>query len=261
MGLFLKCATKREDQEPIAPQENARTRFVCRFRRDGWHWYFAGYLVIISALPYVAGLIVSIDNLSLFPMLIAAPIGGMLVAPQLCRLADTLLRSLRDEEQDSWWKTYRKVWKRNWKATLLPGAIFGTISALQLFTLNYLMLEGDLAMLVWVVFTILITTSILTFLIVLLAVVDERFFLLVRNSVILCFHKPLRTLAALLVQLIYWGLICWFFPKSLPVFILTQFWFPTSTATALIYPPVEKAFDLEKKILEIHTQEDNVPRD
>lgn len=261
MGSFLKRAAKREDQESITPQESARTRFVRRFRRDGWHWYFAGYLVIISALPYVAGLIFSIDNLSLFPMLITAPIGGMLAAPQLCGLADTLLRSFRDEEQDSWWKTYRKVWKRNWKATLLPGAIFGTISALQLFTLNYLALEGDFAMFVWVAFTVLITTPILSFLIVLLAVVEERFLMLVRNSVILCFHKPLRMLAALLVQLIYWGLICWFFPKSLPVFILTQFWLPTSVATALIYPPVEKAFDLEKRILEIHAQEDNTTLD
>lgn len=52
---------------------------------------------------------------------------------QLCGLLDTILRSLRDEP-GFWWATYRRAWKRNAKASLLPGAICGLLLAMQIFT-------------------------------------------------------------------------------------------------------------------------------
>ena len=47
-------------------------------------------------------------------------LGGAIAGPELCALADTILRGLRDEP-GFWWHTYRRAWKRSAKASLLPA--------------------------------------------------------------------------------------------------------------------------------------------
>ena len=47
-----------------------------------------------------------------FGGLLAGIIGGLIAGPELSAMADTVLRSLRDEP-GYWWETYRRVWKRN----------------------------------------------------------------------------------------------------------------------------------------------------
>ena len=41
-------------------------------------------------------------------------VGGMIAAPFLCGIFDTVLRALRDEP-GYWWHTYRNAWKQNWR--------------------------------------------------------------------------------------------------------------------------------------------------
>ena len=74
---------------------------------------------------------------SLIPLLAAGILGGMLAAPQIVGLNDTILRALRDEP-GYWWGTYKRAWKRNAKASLLPGAVCGLLLALEIFTLFHL---------------------------------------------------------------------------------------------------------------------------
>ena len=47
--------------------------------------------------------------------------------------ADTVLRSLRDEP-GYWWETYRRVWKRNARESLVPGMLTGLVLSIQIFT-------------------------------------------------------------------------------------------------------------------------------
>ena len=61
----------------------------------------------------------------------------MIAAPQIVGLNDTILRSLRDEP-GFWWATYRRAWKRNVKASLLPGAVCGLLLAMEIFTAFHL---------------------------------------------------------------------------------------------------------------------------
>lgn len=252
MGLFSELGVGG-GKTPMA--KKGFFGFWNRFARDGWSWVFSGALAVAGALPYAIGLIVSVQTTSLLPMVIAAPLGGMLAAPELVCMADTLLRSMRDEDF-LWWRAYRKSWARNFKSALLPGLIFGTLSAIQFFSLYYAMfIEPDITQIVWLGLSIFLTTAVLTYTVVISAAVDLKFPALIKAGVVLLFHKPLRTLAAVLLQLLYWAAAAWFYPKSLPVFIIFQFWFPMSVATAIIYPPVERAYDLENQIKKLRERQ------
>ena len=248
MAFFSSKTNER--QQPAVRQRGWR-RFFQLLARDGWNWYFAGGLAALSALPFLIGMIVSVEENALLPMLLTSPLGGLLTAPQLVGLADTLLRSLRDEES-AWWATYRRSWKRNVRASLLPGAVFGLLFGIQLFTLCHVVTaEPDLAVGAWVMLSVLLITPVVAELLVLQAAVELPFQSLLRSAVILCFRKPARTLGALLIQLAYWGALVWLYPRSLVAFGLLHFWFPTAISTLLIYPPLEEAFDLENRIREL----------
>ena len=118
---------------PDAPRKKGPARFFEILGRDLTSFYLAGLLALVSALPFVFGVWFAVDTHSLVPLLLAGVLGGMIAAPQLCGLLDTILRSLRDEP-GFWWATYRRAWKRNVRASLLPGAICGLLLAMQIFT-------------------------------------------------------------------------------------------------------------------------------
>lgn len=250
MGLFSELGVGSSSGQPMA--KRGFFGFWNAFARDGWNWVFAGFLTVLSSLPYFIGLIVSLDSTSLFPMAVTAPLGGMLLGSQLTGLADTLLRSLRHEDRP-WWRTYRASWKRNLRASLLPGLLLGTVLAIQVFTLRFALdVEPSLSTFAWVCLSVLLVTAIASFLFPLLAAVELKLPALLKSAVVLCFHKPLRTLAAAVIQIAYWTAMGWFFPRSLPVFIIFQFWFPVAVSTGLIYPPLERAYDLEARIRDLH---------
>ena len=118
---------------PDAPRKKGPARFFEMLGRDFVSFYLAGMLALASAMPFVLGVWFAVATHSLVPLLLAGVLGGMIAAPQLCGLLDTILRSLRDEP-GFWWTTYRRAWKRNAKASLLPGAIGGLLLAMQIFT-------------------------------------------------------------------------------------------------------------------------------
>lgn len=70
-------------------------------------------------------------------MLLAGIIGGLIAGPELSAMADTVLRSLRDEP-GYWWETYRRVWKRNARESLIPGMLTGLVLSMQIFTLFHM---------------------------------------------------------------------------------------------------------------------------
>ena len=82
---------------PDAPRKKGPARFFEILGRDLMSFYLAGLLALVSALPFVFGVWFAVDTHSLVPLLLAGVLGGMIAAPQLCGLLDTILRSLRDE--------------------------------------------------------------------------------------------------------------------------------------------------------------------
>ena len=127
MGLFHQNFDKPgPGVSPDAPRKKGAARFFEILGRDFSTIWMAGLLALISSLPFALLLWLAVSTHSLIPMLAAGILGGMIAAPQIVGLNDTILRSLRDEP-GFWWATYRRAWKRNVKASLLPGAVCGLL--------------------------------------------------------------------------------------------------------------------------------------
>ena len=136
-GLFGSYNRPGPGVRPDEPRKKGFARLIEILGRDLWPFFKAGFLTLLGAVPFLVLMVMAIATHAVIFVLAAGIIGGMIAAPQMCGLADTVLRSLRDEP-GYWWTTYRRAWKRNAKASLLPGALGGLVLATQIFTLFHM---------------------------------------------------------------------------------------------------------------------------
>ena len=247
MGLFHQNFDKPGPGiSPNAPRKKGAARYFEVLTRDFSTFWMAGLLAMISSLPFALGLWFAVTTHSLIPMLLAGILGGMLAAPQIVGLNDTVLRALRDEP-GYWWVTYRRAWKRNAKAALLPGAICGLLLAMEIFTAFHTE-TGSVAVMVTIFVALILLAGIAQYLYAQVALVDLPFSSLLKNSLMLFLGYLPRSALGILWQGLYWAAIALFWPLSGAVLILTSLWLPCSLSLLAIYPALNKSFDLEAKI-------------
>ena len=247
MGLFSQNFSKPGPGiSPNAPRKKGAARYFEVLTRDFSTFWMAGLLAMISSLPFALGLWFAVTTHSLIPMLLAGILGGMLAAPQIVGLNDTVLRALRDEP-GYWWVTYRRAWKRNAKAALLPGAICGLLLAMEIFTAFHTE-TGSVAVTVAIFVALILLAGIAQYLYAQVALVDLPFSSLLKNSLMLFLGYLPRSALGILWQGLYWAAIALFWPLSGAVLILTSLWLPCSLSLLAIYPALNKSFDLEAKI-------------
>ena len=247
MGLFHQNFDKPGPGiSPNAPRKKGAARYFEVLARDFSTFWMAGLLAMISSLPFALGLWFAVTTHSLIPMLLAGILGGMLAAPQIVGLNDTVLLALRDEP-GYWWVTYRRAWKRNAKAALLPGAICGLLLAMEIFTAFHTE-TGSVAVMVAIFVALILLAGIAQYLYAQVALVDLPFSSLLKNSLMLFLGYLPRSALGILWQGLYWAAIALFWPLSGAVLILTSLWLPCSLSLLAIYPALNKSFDLEAKI-------------
>ena len=172
----------------------------------------------------------------------------MIAAPQIVGMADTVLRSLRDEP-GFWWATYRRSWKRNLKASLLPGAVFGLVFGVQIFTFFHLTSLGtSVVTLIMAIVSVMLSLGLAGYVFPQVALVELPFGGILKNAALLFLGYLPRSAGAMAVNLVYWGLILLFFPATFYLLFLTNFWLPMVPALLIIYQPLDKSFDIEKTI-------------
>lgn len=227
------------------PRKKGAARFAEVFRRDGFTFYLSGALALLSALPFIGGVWLAIVTQSLLILLLAGILGGMLAAPQLCGLCDTVLRSLRDEP-GYWWATYCRAWKRNAKATVAPGAIFGTLLAACVFALCYA--GGNTVVSIASIVGIFLLLGVAQFVFAQLALLDLPLLAILKNALFLFLGYLPRAVLGAVWQLAYCCVLLLIFPYSTVLLFVTGFWLPVLLALMAIYPVLDKTFQLEEKI-------------
>lgn len=247
MSLF--SSDNRGDRGPhYVPHPSGLCRLWTIFTRDTPGLLGAGLLATFSSLIYSAGLFLSIDSHSLLPMLIGCPLGGLIASPQLCGMSDTVLRSLRDEEE-GWWKTYRRAWRQNVKGSLLPGALGGLLFGFQAFILAQVgRIHLDLFLLLAMLLGVAASTAITIWLLPQLVLMELPLHRALLNAMLLCARHPLKTLGATVIQLLYWGAVILALPYSLAFFVLLNFWLPVLCSTMVIYDSLDETFHIEESL-------------
>ena len=247
MGLFHQNFTKPgPGVSPNTPRKKGAARYFEVLSRDFSTFWLAGMLAMLSGLPFAAGLWFAVNTHSLIPMLAAGILGGMIAAPQIVGLNDTVLRALRDEP-GYWWATYRRAWKRNAKASLLPGALCGLLLAMEIFTFFHLGGSGVAAK-VAIFVALVLLAGIAQYLYAQVALIDIPFHGLLKNSLMLFLGFLPRSALGILWQGLYWALIALFWPLTGAVLLLTSLWMPCSLSLLAVYPALNKSFDLENQI-------------
>ena len=77
-----------------------------------------------------------------------------------------------------------------------------------------------------------------------MASMELPFGALVRNCFVLFLSHPLRSLAAGLVQVIYYGIMIVWFPLTLGILAMTSVWLPMLLSYSILYPALDKHLNL-----------------
>lgn len=250
MGFLPNYDREGPGVPPDAPRKTGLPRFWEVLSRDFWDVFRAGFLALIGCLPFFVGTAFSLYSHVMVFAPLSGLIGGALAGPELCALADTVLRGLRDEP-GFWWHTYKRVWKRNAKASLLPGAAGGLLISMQVFLLFHAgALKLSMAAGAGLAAGLLLVLALSIYLWPQLALMDLSFSQLLKNSGLLFLGQLPRSIAALAVLAGYLGLMLRFFPLSLSLLPLLNLWLPVFPTLFLTYPAIQKTFRIEEKLRE-----------
>lgn len=232
---------------PNAPRRRGLARWWEVVSRDAGRFFMAASLCLAAALPYAAAVTAAVAARSLPLALAGAALGGALEGPVFCGLCDTVLRSLRDEP-GYWWHTWRRALGQNWRASLLPGALFGAVYGGQLCALLALDAAAarswpGMALGLSVLFVVMLSVWFWPQ----VALLTLPLPLLFKNALLLALAHPLHSLGGALCWLVYLGAAALLFPVSLPVVVLTL-WAPAVSALLVIYRPLDAALHIEQTL-------------
>lgn len=238
-----------EASNPPVMRKVGVPRFFEILGRDLWPIYKASFLCLIGFAPGFAALVAGAMLQSLPLCLVGGLVGGLVAAPFFCGLCDTILRALRDEP-GYWWHTYRRAWKQNWRESLIPGALFGFWAGLWCWLLATLPGMDGVPTPVWLclIVGVFFAIGFFSYVFAQIALVALPLKKMLKNAGYFFIGFLPRTLAATLVQGLYWGALLLYMPYTLPLTLVTGFWLPTIIALQILYPALDKVFHLESTI-------------
>ena len=230
---------------PDTPRKEGFARLTEVIERDFLDFYKAGFLALAGAIPLVIGVIFAVRTNSFLPLVLSGLFGGMIAAPEVVGMFDTILRSLRDEP-GWWWGTYRKAWKRNAAASLLPGALFGLLLSVQVFALY--LLSDDIGRVLLLALGGLLTLGLTVYVFAQLTLMNLSFGAMLKNAVFLLIGNLLDSGVFLLWFAVYVFVIWYLYPVSAVLLLLGGIWFPALAGLVKIYPILDETFEIESRL-------------
>lgn len=247
-----------ETEEPEVPRKVGLPRFFELLGRDLWSFFRASFLCCLGWLPGFALLAFGLMVKNLLFCLAGGALAGLVGAPFLCGLLDTILRALRDEP-GYWWHTYKMAWKQNWKQSLVPGLVFGVFFGLwagMLFTAAE-MAEVPTSVWICLIVGLFLGLGFFGYSFLQIPLVDLPLGQRVKNAALMFPGFFPRTLAATVVTGAYWAVMLLYLPYTLLVLLALGWWLPCLISSMILYPGLDRVFGLEKTLRERRDAEIN----
>ncbi len=255
MGLFPSAddfkAGRGVDKD--APRKTGIGRFFELVGRDMGGMFCANLLACLGCAPAICLVYIGFLMGSLPVMLVSAAVGGVLAGPVLAGMYDTVLRALRDEA-GYWWATYRRAFRQNFKASILPGVLYCVVVTLQAFFVYFcfdLLAQGvNVGTGVWVaaVLNLLIFHMLFAYMWPQVVLLDQPLSLTLKNSLRCMLAFLPHALAASIVQVLFWGLVILCMPLGLLLMLVFGFWFSCEVCCQIVSGDLERAFHIEERI-------------
>ena len=263
MGLFHpNYNTPGPGVRKDEPRKKGAARFFEILGRDMGDLFRANVLCAVCFIPALALILLGILGHTVLLAAAGGLLGGILFGPCYAGLHDTILRAMRDEP-GYWWHTYKKAFRRNWRQSLVPGAVLGFLLASQLF-MGYFLLTGgqtDIVSAALICMNVLLTAMIFPFVFSQLVLMDLNLSTLVKNSFLLALSFAPRSIAAALVQIVYWVAILAFLPYTAIWVLLFGYAFVLLIVMMILYPVLDQCFGLEEKFRQQQEQRDAETRE
>ena len=242
MGLFPSANDFKEGKgvEKDAPRKTGVGRFFELVGRDMNSMFLANLLTCLGFAPVICLVYIGFLANSLPVMLISAVAGGILAGPALAGMYDTVLRALRDEA-GYWWVTYRKAFKRNFKASIAPGIFYCVVVTLQIFLVyfcfNMLSQGVNVGVPLWVatVLNLVIFQMLFAYMWPQIVLLDQPLGLTLKNSINCMIAFLPHALAAAIVQVLFWGVVILCMPLGLLLMLVFGFWFQVEVCCQIVY--------------------------
>ena len=224
MGLFPSADDFKSGHgiQKDAPRKTGVGRFFELLGRDMNGMFLAN---LLACLVYIGFLM---NNLPV--MLVSAAVGGILAGPTLAGVYDTVLRALRDEP-GYWWTTYRRAFRQNFKASILPGILYCVVVTVQIFMVYFcfnMLAQGvNVGTGVWVatVLNLVIFHMMFAYMWPQVVLLDQPLRQTLANSVRCMLAFLPHALAAAIVQVVFWGIVILCMPLGLLLMVVFGFWF------------------------------------
>lgn len=225
-----------------------------RFRellgRDFKRFFLVNLLTLTGFLPFFLGVLYALLSSSILVLIPACVIGGMLAGPFLSCTYDAVFRSLRDAPGGCM-ENFRRAWRQNWKASLLPGILFCLMLGFYAFMLMMFSLSshgvgfGTIAVVLLGMVLFAMFFSVYWPLVVLFEQpVSVRF----KNCLLFCVRFFWKILGCALLQILYWGITALLFPWSVILLLFLGIWFIVFVACFLLYDTMNSVFGIEEQI-------------
>ena len=179
--------------------------------------------------------------------------GGILAGPTLAGVYDTVLRALRDEP-GYWWTTYRRAFRQNFKASILPGILYCVVVTVQIFMVYFcfnMLAQGvNVGTGVWVatVLNLVIFHMMFAYMWPQVVLLEQPLRQTLANSVRCMLAFLPHALAAAIVQVVFWGIVILCMPLGLLLMVVFGFWFSCEVCCQIVSGDLERVFHIEEKI-------------
>lgn len=246
MGLFYP--------EEVDHFPHLRKRGLPRYQQVlGQNWkkfYLSNLLALLSLAPFAAGVVYALLSQSVLILIPACILGGLIAGPGLAGMYDTILRGLRDC-QDDWWYSYKKAMKQNFRASLLPGVVQCLFIGFLIFAVAMLwwaeapLSAGSVAILAA---SALIFTMVFSVWWPQVVLFEQQTAIRLKNCLLFCLQNLRRTLGSAAVQLLWWVAAALFFPWTAFLVPIVGVWYILFLSQFLIYEQLDEAFAIEEQI-------------
>ncbi len=246
MGLFFPDEPNYfPNQRPVGFKRYAQV-----LERDWKRFFLVNLLTLATLIPFAAGVFLSIATSSVVVLIPACISGGIIAGPGIACMVDCVLRALRDN-RDDWWHNYKKAWRQNFRASILPGVLgclfvgFLAFACALLWWSNLPVTLGTGAILLC---SALIVTMVFSIWWPQVVLFSQRPGIQLKNCLLFIIQYFWRTLGTAALQLLWWTVMVLFMPWTAFVIPFLGVWYIVYVSLFFLYEKLDYAFQIEAQI-------------
>ena len=248
MGLFFPDEPDYfPDQRPVGFK-----RYAQLLEREWKRFFLVDLLTLGCLIPFGAAVVLAVLTSSLVVLIPGCILGGIIAGPGLACMYDCILRALRDN-QDDWWHNYKKAFKQNLAASVLPGVLlclflgFVVFAGAMMWWSQLPITAGTVAVMA---VSVLIVTMVFSIWWPQIVLFSQRPRIQLKNCVLFIIQYFWRTLGVAALQLGWWILMGLFMPWTAFLVPFLGVWYILFVSQFFLYDRLNSAFRIEEQIAE-----------